>query len=168
MLSYGWLFFTNLLSSKRCSMTSNPSQTLDTAHLTWDTQTFFSLATSAVLLSKDPEKALSDNPPVVAMIQKKMLTTPEHKFVVNDLSTGRYTLERTVPPNALQPDERTVNQFLNHPTIKKLLDAVLETVDNIPSSVLVRSLHSPVYSAWIRAELCGVRTESARTPHIFS
>ena len=66
-------------------MASKPSETLCAPYLTWDTETFLTLATSAVLQSKDPVKALSEDPPVVAIHYRKKQDTPEHEFVVNDL-----------------------------------------------------------------------------------
>ena len=119
-------------------MLSTPSETLLNTYLAWDTQTFSTLATSVVLQSKDPAKALKEDPPVLARVLDKKKDGPEHEFIVNELSHNiKYALERTVSPNPPPPDHRTVDRFLNHPTSQKFLDAILETVDKIPSPVLV-------------------------------
>jgi hypothetical protein len=62
----------------------------------------------------------------------------EHNFILNKLvewnDTIRHALECTVVLPA-KPDDDTVHQFLNYPASQKILDAVLKTVEYIPSSV---------------------------------
>ena len=92
-----------------------------------------------MLQSKDPAKALLEDPPVVAIhYQKKEHTPEQHEFLINELPTNRYVLEHTVslPPTA-EPNDAIVNQFMNHPTSQKVLNAILETINIVPSSVLV-------------------------------
>ena len=122
-------------------MPPKPSVTLRGPHLTWDTETFLTLATSAVLQSDDPVKALSEDPRVVAIRLAKTENTPEqHEFVVNELSDQdqgiRYALERTVTFPA-HVNDRTIQQFLKHPSSQQVLDAILTSLQNMsPSSVL--------------------------------
>ena len=93
-------------------MSSKPSDTLRGRHLTCDTETFLSLASSAILESKDPVKALSDDPPLVAIYLDKMLTWEQHEFLVNELSNQdrkiRYALECTVDFPSADVDNRII------------------------------------------------------------
>jgi hypothetical protein len=83
MLSYPLLVLSNFFSSKQHRMMlSKQYDTLHAPHLTWDTETFLTLASSVVLQSKDPVKALLKDAAVVAIHYPNK---EEHNFILNKL-----------------------------------------------------------------------------------
>jgi hypothetical protein len=109
----------------------------------WDTEAFLGLHWSGVIASSDPEAALNRFPLKTLAIRKTEDTPAQHEFLiteVRDKDNGdqikEFALERTVSMR-LEPDNATINKFLNHPDSKELLTAIKKIFTVIPSPALV-------------------------------
>lgn len=112
-------------------------------HRKWDTEVF--LSTHNEVAIKDPNM-INRNRLVKLMTLLKTRTRVQHEFIINEVQDGgqnkNMVLEHTVPPQGpLQgpPNDTTINQFIKHTNSKKLLEAIKETIQSVPQSVLVAS-----------------------------
>jgi hypothetical protein len=132
---YGYIFPTHRTMVKTYDLILAP-------HRAWDTEVFLSVHGDAA--SEDP-KVITESKRITNMTLSKLLTGVEHELIINEVEdkgqTKKIVLERTVcPPEdgpADGPDDATVDQFMEHPDSKKLLEAIKQSIENIPPPVLV-------------------------------
>ena len=133
------LFCTSESASKRPTMVSDPALQLVDHSLTYDTDTYLDKLISLAIISPD-YKALLNRFVVISMTLTKTLTSPQHEFLVMMLMDTHISgsapylmfLERTKSKSQLNP----IDSFLNHPDNAAVLASIVDTLKELPSSLL--------------------------------
>jgi hypothetical protein len=128
----------------------NPISLLLSSHLNLETDNFFHLHLSEILSSFDSPKALSRFKVKTVNVKKKK-ESPQHEFILIDVYDTQdcrdrlFILERTVNMDDEERSEsddsdkqkNIVERFLQHPDSKAVVDAILQSLVNIPPTVVV-------------------------------
>ena len=143
MLSEAWSAISSFLFPSRTMTTSTPTNLIISSHRNWDTEAFFSMLWFEAINNRDPIQILEQYPVSIIRFRKTKKNPSEHEFldfeVADHTGTIPFILERTVSMddlNANQPNNTTVDQFLNHPHSKKLLNVILNSFGGISPSVV--------------------------------
>ena len=126
-------------ASKRPTMALDPALQLVDHTLTYDTNTYLDKLISLATVSPD-YKAILNRFVVISMTLTKTLTSPQHEFLVMMLMDTHMTgsppylmfLERTKSKKQLNP----IDSFLLHPENAAVLASIINTLKELPSSLL--------------------------------
>jgi hypothetical protein len=105
----------------------------------WDTELFLSIISSQATYLPDPDEILKGFPVTSMQFRKTTSEHDPHEFLTFQVFQDKryeYILKRN--DHSSPPDDATVDQFLNHPDSRNLLDTILEAFRLIhPSTTAV-------------------------------
>jgi hypothetical protein len=170
-----WSALSALIFPSRSIEVPPPLPLIFSAHRKWDTEVFLSLLWDQAIHSEDPSLILNGFPVTTMTFRKAKDTATENEFLIlqvpvqDQVQNTRFVLECTVsiPAESNNPDNDTIDRFLNHPDSRRLLRTILDNFQTIPLSVSAAAAQVPTpmsEAASVIIPLTG--TSSSLGPHL--